>query len=354
MEKRIVKIPMPVELIRKVDEALAAGRGGLETREEFIREAAEGLLAEITYPDAPPEPSRVGPSAPISMENADITAAVVDELPVWEREELRLVDLAGTRIGALPPGIVFEAGVVDRDGEPMLGIHNRDYPSLWAADRLARYTEDGPVSFEDFGLRVTRAAWFYGQQLRGIEEEGVGARLTALFPTNPLKPSSAERAFQNFAVGSIPRRPLNDGAIKAGGPLFAWQLCQLQREDEHLLVALTPLGRRLLEDLAGLSLDLPHDSTAATRFLGHLVEHVPGDRWGFEQVLTAAADEPDREEVVSLIATARPDWTSATASSVAQGYVARAREWGLLVPRLHQGRYRLTELGEEWQLRLAE
>ena len=55
MDNRIVKVPLPVELIRKMDEALAEGRGGLETRAAFIKEAAENLLAEVTYPDAPPE-----------------------------------------------------------------------------------------------------------------------------------------------------------------------------------------------------------------------------------------------------------------------------------------------------------
>ena len=41
-------------------------------------------------------------------------------------------------------------------------------------------------------------------------------------------------------------------------------------------------------------------------------------------------------------------------SSVVQGYVARAREWGLLEPRLHGGRYRLTEFGSERLDKVAE
>ena len=55
-EVRLVKVPMPVGLIRRMDEALVQGHGGFTTRAEFLREAAENLLVELTYEDAPPEP----------------------------------------------------------------------------------------------------------------------------------------------------------------------------------------------------------------------------------------------------------------------------------------------------------
>jgi hypothetical protein len=356
MEKRIVKIPMPVDLIRRMDEALAAGRGGLETREQFLREAAEGMLAELTYPDAPPEP--VSPAAPVESEPpaSDATTlltGVLNAVPPWEQEELRLADLAGSALGPVPAGATFADGMARPADEPLLGLHNRDYPSLWAASRLARYSQDGPIPVEEFKRRVTAAAWFYGAQLRNLEQRFQGLRLTPVFPTNPDKRDAAEQGFQGFALGEIPRRFPSEGEIRTGGPLFDWRLCQLKREDGVLLIGLTSGGRALLESLVGLSLELPHDEARADHFLRHLVAHAPGERWGFERILTLALEEPSREELVAAIAEEREDWTAATASSVAQGYVARGREWGLLEPRLQQGRYRLTGFGERWQSELV-
>jgi hypothetical protein len=46
-------------------------------------------------------------------------------------------------------------------------------------------------------------------------------------------------------------------------------------------------------------------------------------------------------------ARARPDWSKSVASTNAQGYVARGREWGLIESRQVQGRYALTPFGEE-------
>lgn len=355
MDKRIVKIPMPVALIRQMDEALSRGRGGLETREQFIREAVEGLLAEVSYAEAPPEPTVAAPLAVPAVDAgaSHVLADVLAAVPPWEQDELRLSDLAATALPPPPAAVTLGSGIARCLDEPLLGIHNRDYPSLWAAHRLARYTEDGPIRLDEFRRRVASAAWFYGTQLGALEESAKGLRLTALFPTNAKKREAAEQAFQTFAVAEIPRRPPPGEDVKAGGPLFAWRMCQLQREGQDLLIGLTAQGLQLLDALTGLSLELPHGRSSAERFLHHLVEHAPGERWGFERILTSARREPNREELVAAIAAEKGSWTAATVSSVAQGYVARAREWGLLEPRLRRGRYLLTDFGDKWQQELA-
>jgi hypothetical protein len=361
MSERVVKVALPLDLIKRMDQALADGRGGLGTRAEFIREASESFLTEISYPDAPPEPNaRVRGPVPDnhSGERRTMTSVggaangsdklprgILDAIPPWELEELRLSDLAGTALPPVRPGATLESGIAQPGEGPLLGLHNRDYPSLWAAHRLARYTEDALVSFDDFRQRVTNAAWFYAAELGSLESENGGTRLRALFPSNLEKRESAERAFQTFAIGVISRRPSKQGPIKADGPLFVWRLCQLARQDGELVIGLTNSGRLLLQQLEGLSLELPHSPDAAERFLAHLGEVAPGERWGFDQIITAAAGQPNREELVSFISRGRTDWTPATANSIAQGYVARAREWGLVEPRLHEGRYRLTEFG---------
>ncbi len=343
---------MPADLIRRMDEALTAGTGGLETREQFLREAAEGLLAELSYPEAPPEPGAAkaaGVVAGILTQIPAPLAAVLDSLPSWEQEELRLADLAGSALAPIPAGATLAEGVARSSGEPLLGLHNRDFPSLWAAWRLARYSEKGLVTVTEFWRRVTAAAWFYGEQLTSFEQSTGTLKLTPIFPTNSSKREAAEQGFQVFALGEIPRRPPERGGIPVGGPLFDWRICQLERRGGELLIGLTPAGRSLLERLVGLSLELPHEQAQAEAFLRHLYTHAEGERWGFERILAIAAEEPSREELVAAIADEKVDWTAATASSVAQGYVARAREWGLLESRLQQGRYRLTGFGEKWQ-----
>jgi hypothetical protein len=359
MTDRVVKVALPLDLIKRMDKALAGGQAGMETRAEFIREAAENLLTEITYPEAPPEPARVvdresrneragSPVPSTPMAAAPVPADPLASIPAWEMEELRLADLAGTALRPVPSGASLDDGVAKSNDEPLLGLHNRDYPSLWAAGRLARYSVDGLPSFEDFRRRATDAAWFFGMQLGTLEEENPGTRLRALFPSNPQKREAAERGFQAFAIGSISRRPPATGPIPADGPLFLWRLCQLTRKNGELVIGLTGAGRSLLDRLAGLSLELPHDQAAATEFLAYVSEVAPGDKWGFDQVVTAVAEEPDREQLVSRISRERNDWSPATSSSIAQGYVARAREWGFVEPRLQGGKYRLTEFGEAW------
>lgn len=347
MEKRIVKFPLPVELIKRIDQAVLAGKGGLETREQFFREAAEGFLTDLSYEQAPEPVLQSGPPPRQEIAGADLVSEVVGSVPSWEREELQLVDLAGTALAAPGKVAVWDSGVAEPDQEPMLGLHNRDYPSLWAASRLACYTREGAIRFDEFRRRATDAAWLFGSELARINGEG-DARLTALFPTNQRKPESSERAFQGFAMGSIPSRRPADGTIPASGPLFSWGMCQLRRFDGEFFVALTTAGRGLLEDLMGLSLELPHETRLARAFLSYVFEHAPGDGWGFSRILEAAQTRPGREEIVGTIGAARPAWSAATASSVAQGYIARAREWGLLEPRMKQGKYILTAFGEEW------
>lgn len=353
-EERIVKVPMPIELIRRMDEAIVSRRGGFETRAEFLREAAENMLVELNFEEAPPEPvtdrepASRKPSAPWVEDGDDrslLPLDIVDSLPPWELDELTVSDLAGTALR--PPstrGVALRHGIADPPDGPLLGLHNRDYPSLWSAHRLARYAHEGPRALDEFLKRVTAAAWVFASHLERNVVENNGLRLTALFPQNLTKRQAAERGFQNFAVGSVPKRPIGD-RVKAGGPLFVWGVCQLLREGDGLEVGLTSEGWDLLDALEGLSLDLPHSPLLAERFLSHLAEHAPGDRWGFDRIVQVIASEPDRHSLVTEFGSDHPDWSAATASSTAQGYVARAREWGLVEPRLADHRYRLTDFG---------
>jgi hypothetical protein len=342
-----------------MDEAIIAEGGGFRTRAELMQEAVENLLNELAYPEAAPEQVErsvlraAGRSAPEpGVESTGLEDSFAPGLPEREREELELPDLAATVLHppAQAPQLLTDGAAEVRD-EPLLGLHNRDYVSIWALHRLARYTTEAPIRFDEYLGRVTEAAWLFGGLLSRLEHEERGKKLTVLFPTNRAKQPSAERGFQSFAVGGIARRV--DRGLSASGPLFAWRAVQVGAGDSAP-TALTESGWDLIGDLDGISLELPHPPTLALRFLVYLAAHAPSDRQGFDHVLSIAADGPDREELVRSFAELYPAWTAATASSVTQGYVARAREWGLLEPRLVDGRYWLTQEGREIASEIAE
>ncbi|OBJ33062.1 MULTISPECIES: hypothetical protein [Mycolicibacter] len=372
-----------------MDESIVAGRGGFRTRAELMQEAVENLLNELDYPDAPPEirvsdgafeglPLPGGPTdevgflgpasdepviatrihrrrsadtAPMARDDEDLERRLLEQvvagLPSWERNELTLKDLAGTALVSpeRKPKVIAH-GAVQTDDEPLLGLHSRDYPSVWALQRMARYTTDGLKPFEKCRDEVLRAAWYFGGELKSLERYGARLRkLTVLFPTNIAKQPSAARGFQSFAVGSVTRSRMT-GLLVGSGPLFAWGAIQAE-DTPDMPAGLTESGWRLISELDGLSLDLPHPLELTDVFMAYLAEHAPADRWGFDYLLRGVAELPTRNELVERFRAAGPKWSDAEASSVAQGYIARSREWGLVEPRLVDGRYWLTAGGRE-------
>jgi hypothetical protein len=53
-----------------------------------------------------------------------------------------------------------------------------------------------------------------------------------------------------------------------------------------------------------------------------------------------------RDALVRHFAGLRTDWSANVVATNSAGYVARSREWGLVRPAMHEGRYLLTEFGE--------
>jgi hypothetical protein len=359
IEERIVKIPLPLGLIRQIDEAIVSGVGGYSTRTEFFREAAEGLLVELRYEPAPAEPvSNRGSEAPAWAPSADgshepprTVGSISTSTPVEAAQGVSQIDhLQTTKLHLLTEGEPLTMGTANVDREPLFGMHNRDFPSIWVAFRLAEKAAAGPVPYESFVEEVTAEAWDYAEALVGLEQAG-GNKLTALFPTNRAKPQSAAQGFKAFAVGSVTH---DTRGVHAEGPLFSWQICQVERSrGGDLLVGLTGDGWRLLRSLDGISLELPHPPDLTRTFLQHLRDHSPGDWWGFRTVLSAVAEQPNRQELVERFHGERPDWTPSVAATNAQGYIARAREWGLVEPKQQSGRYGLTDFGADYLAELT-
>jgi hypothetical protein len=349
-DERVVKIPLPISLIRDIDEAIVAGLGGYSTRTEFFRDAAEGLLFELKYEPAPAEPPAASARA-VSPAQASKQQPAADRLTsehdVQESEATAVsVGLESTVLRLTARGAAMEDGEAEVSNQILFGLHNRDYPSLWVAHQLAKKLDAGAVPYEAFVDEVTATAWDYAESLRALEASA-GPKVTALFPTNRQKPQSASEGFRTFAIGSVSNATGN--GLRADGPLFTWRLAQVKRlDDDGLVVGLTDHGWDLLQRLDGLSLALPHATEHAHAFLAHLAQRAPADWWGFRTVLDAVAEGPTRSELVEAFRSARPDWSPAVAATNAQGYLARGREWGLIAAKQVSGTYLLTDFGSTY------
>ena len=216
---RLVKVPMPLGLIRRMDEAVVRGQGGFSTRAEFLQEAAENLLVELTYDEAPPEPrgrpaearapapsSDGRPGEPIEPDGDASESAllvpleVLDAVPAWEREELRRRG-PGRQRGACGSWCRRRERRRGQRAGPAAGSAQPRLPEPRAAHRRRGVRARISRPYREFVDRATVAAWVFAAGLQSLERAGGGERLTALFPTNATKRAAAERAFQNFAVG---------------------------------------------------------------------------------------------------------------------------------------------------------
>jgi hypothetical protein len=322
---RPVKILLPVDLAERVDEAVTSELGGFRDRHSLAAAAIDAYLLDLLYVNESerPIPALKGLSdSRIARPAADL--AVVTALP------------RGTSV------VDTVSVLVD---EPLLGLHNRDWPSLWALSVLGELAADAVTPWHKFLPEVTTRAWKVAEEIEETSPAG-GRKLTALLPTNKAKAHSAESAFQSFAVASVGRRPSPDGRFAVSGPLPLWRAIAFVTEAGELCAGVTDRGWDLLEQMAGLTPAAPHRPDMAETFFSFLRAHSPTDWWGFETMLSIAAGSPTRDRYVGTFRAAR-GWSDAVAASAAQGYLARGREWGLVETKIVDGRYVLTDFGKE-------
>ena len=344
LKQRVMRIPLPVRLIREMDAVIINGVGGYSTRAEFIVDAIQERILELTMEgveDAGPPPGLpdVG-SAPSEPSRANATL----------RPPPDPGPLATTELTALtPPEAGFSISATDDlsrpEGKALFGLHNRDYPTLWALTRLAVMANKEPIPVTDYFAGVLQEAWSLGEQLLAIEKHR-GGKCTALFPTNPGKRKSAETGFRLFAIGDY--RTGENNTIATSGPLFEWRAVGLSGPVDEPRISLTEAGWQLLAALRGLSVEEPHAPSSATVFLAYLKEQAPADERGFVEIMRAIGpDGATREDVLDHAATQWPEWTENEVSTNSAGYIARAREWGLIEPKQSKYHYHLTPLGVE-------
>jgi hypothetical protein len=221
-------------------------------------------------------------------------------------------------------------------------MHNRDYPSLWIASLISETTVESPVNLEAFCKTLTARAWEFAEVLLALEGQ-TGEKLTAMFPTNKNKPQSAEDAFLTFALGTIRAKPRGN---VARGPLYQWKLCTITMEDDAPHIGLTTEGRELLMRLEGLTAQTPHAPEHARPFLRHIELHAREDWRCFRWLIDLVIEEPRRPELMERLRERNSEWSDTQVATNLAGYVARAREWGIIEQKLFNGTYRLTEFGK--------
>lgn len=356
---RLVRILAPSALLREVDSLVRQKRGGYESRQEFFLDAVENQILEVKYGAVSANGQRQLPvdgesdaATPASPQDGDGDAPTdrtdgpPDPAALSEGGPVSVLsDFAQTELRWAGGGSALDEGLAAAADEPLFGLHNRDYPSLWVALRLAEKTQTGPVELKAFVDETLIEAWRFAASLEALDGQA-STKLTALFPKNRAKPQSAEENFRAFAIGTLAKKAQADGRFKASGPLFTWGLAQVRRNGEALEIGLTSAGYALLEELDGLSLRLPHEKHFAERFLEFLRAHAPADAGGFEHLLTVAPEGLNRTELAGRFNEWQPRWSATEANTYAAAYVARAREWGLLEEKLVDRQYVLTPFGE--------
>lgn len=347
VDQRITRIPIPVPLIREMDAVILKGVGGYSTRAEFIVDAIQERILELSAggaEDAGPPPvtsfERITTPRAFGAERA--VTAVADSTPPPTSATMPMTTLTTPEAGFV---IADDADLSRPEGRPLFGLHNRDYPSLWALTKLAAMTLERPVPIEDYFTEVLKEAWRFGELLVAIKKH-TGAKCTALFPTNPEKRKPAEMGFRSFAVGDY---RADGDKYATNGPLFEWRLIGLTGDERNEpLAGVTAAGWALLAGVGDISVEEPHPADAAKVFFAHLAEHAPADKKGFTETIRAIGpDGATRREVLDHMAGAWTDWTENEVSTNSAGYIARAREWGLVEPKQTKAHYHLTPLGHE-------
>lgn len=341
-QERVVRVRLQEDLVRRMDALLQRRVGGMETRNEFVEEALRMLVVEYEYDDDREEakPSKSKRASPPKEDRPELVLMQEsDTPPLFVDGDLSFTEL-------VPPSkpVLMDEGIAQVDDMPLFGLHNRDYPTIWAGFQIAGLTEKSFQPADEIFKIITKRSWEIAEHLT-TRRSPPDFKLTSLFPQNRDKRQAAEGRFRAFALG---RYGSTEEGVAADGPLFSWRICQLDLVDNEVVIGITPEGWTLIENLRGLSLNLPHPETIADAFVAHLRSFSPEDWWGFRTVVMVAAEGATRQTMIDKFASEKTgEWTDAKISTNAQGYVARCREWGLLEPKMTDGEYRLTPYGEK-------
>lgn len=304
--RRLVKCWLPAELVRDLDVHIVRSGAYLD-RAEFIAEAIRDRLDEERVGPAvsPPAVLAASPAEPISPAASDH----------------RFGDWLDLEPVTLPKAV---------GPEENFGLHNRDWPTLWALDWLGRESamRQRPVGWSEFVAALVPRAWEAGRAFAG--ESGVVG-----FPTNQKRKEATEQRFIAHAVGLLGNRGRTNS-----GPLFVFGLVGLDGANAAPTAAAVSLVAALRDVDAGSG--PPFSERAWRAFAAYLASEAPRELDSWLYVLRLVAAEPSRTELVERCTR----WSGSKAATNAMSYVARGREWGLVESDLVDGRYRLTDVGQ--------
>jgi hypothetical protein len=341
---RLVKILLPADLIREMDIRILGSGGAYQDRNEFVSEAIRDRLAEEAAldgdePESTPPARHRKPSAPriaeelvgyvapdLGRAEEPMLALAIPATPKARGDQLYLGDWQRGNSCTVP---------AQRSERVSFGLHNRDFPTLWALNRLATMTGRDAVGWDQFLAVVREEGAGVGERLRLHDlEAGHAIPIGIGFPKPGAKRDASIERFVNAMLGT---------ARRADGPLFDLALIGFADEAREK-IAPTDAGLDALGDMVdrGLGTDLPQPPAAFKRWWQHLSEWVPAERAAWHKVLRVAAEATSRDELVAAF----PEWRGHTATTNTVGFIGRSREWGLMQPELHDGRYLLTELGQ--------
>jgi Arc/MetJ-type ribon-helix-helix transcriptional regulator len=326
--KRLVKVLLEADLVRRMDRQILASAGAYQDRGEFITEAITDRLTEeeaLMEQDAvvTPKVTQAADSSAVA-EKPQFVPLVVPPLDAS-------VEMGTWRNNGIPPTVPVQP--TDRVN---FGLHNRDLPTLWALDRLAVLAGQlhQPVAWEDFVARLRDEGAHAGTLLRHRDLASASSLGTGIgFPKPGAKRDASIDRFIAAAVGNNRR---------ADGPFFVLALAGFTN-DGHTHLAPSDQAIKVLTDMLerGLGPALPQPPAALMCWWQFIAALAPAEHAAWRKVLQVVADEPTRDELVVRF----PEWPGNVATTNTVGFISRSREWGLVEPDLIDQRYRLTELG---------
>ena len=167
-----------------MDECIVEGYGGYGNWHEFARDALENFALDLLHANdadaalaetaerrtaaAAPEGAR-RKAGPRTEPSEELPAA---EWPASAVEQARIMSIEETAIAAPVRTFAVENSLARVKEEPLIGLHNRDWPSIWALSAMAEVAAGGAVPPRDAYAAVTDRAWALARSLVSLEDRG--------------------------------------------------------------------------------------------------------------------------------------------------------------------------------------
>lgn len=354
--RRLVKVALPAKLVEALDEEIERS-DAYDDRSSLIADAIASLLAELELSDddrpthwrSKRSEAISDRSSPVRRRSADRSAPMRTDTVAYlagpslvgaagetirasmEPSRSRAALPTNPAVHAPPDGVFVGSRLNPVSAEPTWGMHNRDWPTLWAATSLGLASVRGPVDYLPWLAGLTDAAWRLADQLDGPDWDPSG------LPANLTKPQRSEGRFRTFFVGDAP----------GVGPLFSLQLAA--PSDEPGTALLTDRGRDLLQRLEGLE---PRRGRIRpdwrNAFLGHLAAFVPADFEFLDEVVGhIEAGKTTRMDLLQAVAANHSSWKDTVVKTNVAGFIARGREWNLVEPSQKERKYSVVSDARE-------